>query len=50
MSLAYAAAHSRRLLNGVAYRYVMRFLGAALLVLAALLFHNGLIFLKLLQP
>ncbi len=50
MSLAFVAARSRRLLSGPAYRFVMCVLGAALLVLAALLLRDGMTFLKLLQP
>lgn len=50
MSLAYAAARSRRLLKGAVYRIVMCVLGAALLVLAALLLRDGLTFLGLLHP
>ena len=50
MSLAFAAARSRRLLTGVFYRSVMRFLGGALLILAFLLFRDGMVFLDLLHP
>jgi len=50
MALAFVAARSRRLLTGPAYRYVMRLLGGALLVLAFFLFRDGMTFLKLLHP
>jgi threonine/homoserine/homoserine lactone efflux protein len=44
MSLAVVASHSRRLLTGRAYGYVMRFLGVLLLGLALLMFRDGLKF------
>jgi len=47
MSLALMAARSRRLLTGRAYRYVMRILGGLLLILALLLFRDGIRFLSL---
>ena len=50
MSLAFVAARSKQLLAGTAYRYVMRFLGLALLVLAFFLFRDGLRFLDVLSP
>jgi len=43
--LALIAAKSRALLSGNAYGYVMRFLGASLLVFAFLLFRDGINFL-----
>lgn len=48
MLLAYAAGRSKRLLAGAAYRYVMRFLGVALLALAILMLRSGLVFLHVL--
>lgn len=50
MSLAFVAARSRRLLTGMAYRYVMRILGGVLLILAFLLLRDGMTFLDVLHP
>jgi threonine/homoserine/homoserine lactone efflux protein len=50
MSLAFVASRSRPLLAGMAYRYVMRILGGALLVLAFLLVRDGLVFFHVLSP
>lgn len=50
MLLAFVAARSRQLLSGKAYRWVMRILGAALLVLAILFLQEGLLFFQLLKP
>ena len=50
MSLAIIAAHSRRLLIGKAYGYVMRFLGGLLVIFAFLLFRDGIRFLTSLRP
>lgn len=50
MVLAIVAARSRELLAGAVYRYVMRILGGALLILAFLLVREGLVFLHVLRP
>lgn len=50
ISLAVMAARSRRLLSGTVYRYIMCFLGGALLILASLLLRDGLVFLDVLSP
>jgi threonine/homoserine/homoserine lactone efflux protein len=50
MSLAVVAARSRRLLTGRVYGYVMRVLGVLLLVLALLLFRDGMAFLGISLP
>jgi threonine/homoserine/homoserine lactone efflux protein len=49
MSLAIVAAKSRQFLTGKAYGWVMRILGGLLLVLAFVLFREGLSFFGLLQ-
>jgi threonine/homoserine/homoserine lactone efflux protein len=50
MCLAVTAARSRHFLTGRAYSYVMRILGVLLLVLAMLLFRDGLGFLGISWP
>jgi len=50
MSLAVVAARSRRLLAGRVYGYVMRILGVLLLVLALMLFRDGMAFLGISIP
>jgi threonine/homoserine/homoserine lactone efflux protein len=50
MSVAVMAARSRQLLTGRAYGYVMRILGVLLLVLALLLFRDGIGFLGMSYP
>lgn len=50
MSMALVAARSRRMLAGTAYRYVMRFLGVALVALAVWLFRDALVFFHVLRP
>lgn len=46
MAIAVVAARSRRLLTGAVYGYVMRILGGLLLVLAFLLFRDGVVLLN----
>ncbi len=48
--LAIAAARSKQLLAGKAYRYVMRILGVALIILAFVLLREGLVFFSVLKP
>jgi VIT1/CCC1 family predicted Fe2+/Mn2+ transporter len=48
--MAIVAARSKRLLAGKAYRYVMRILGVALIILAFVLLKEGLVFLSVLKP
>jgi threonine/homoserine/homoserine lactone efflux protein len=48
--MAIVAARSKHLLAGKAYRYVMRILGVALIVLAFVLLKEGLVFLSVLKP
>jgi len=48
--LAIVAARSKRLLAGKVYRYVMRTLGVALIILAFVLLKEGLVFLSVLKP
>jgi threonine/homoserine/homoserine lactone efflux protein len=50
MSLAFVAARSRRLLTGKAYGYIMRILGVLLLVIALMLFRDGMAFLGISLP
>ncbi|MEW6529389.1 MAG: LysE family translocator [Thermodesulfobacteriota bacterium] len=50
MCLAVTAARSRQFLTGKAYSYVMRILGVLLLVLALLLFRDGMGFLGISWP
>ena len=50
MLMAFIAARSKELLAGKAYRYVMRILGAALLILALVLLKEGLLFLQAVNP
>lgn len=50
MLLAFVAAHSKQLLAGKIYRYVMRILGGALIVLAFMLLKEGLEFFHVLKP
>ena len=50
MLLAFVAARSKQFLARKAYRYLMRILGGALLVLAILLLRDGLVFLHVLTP
>ena len=50
MLMAFIAARSKELLAGKAYRYVMRILGAALLILALVLLKEGLVFLQAVNP
>ena len=49
MMMALVAGRSKQLLAGTAYRFVMRTLGLALLVLAFLLLRDGLVFLRVLD-
>lgn len=49
MMMAVVAGRSKQLLAGAAYRFVMRILGLALLVLAAMLLKDGLVFLQVLH-
>lgn len=48
MLMAFVAGRSQQLLAGAAYRFVMRILGLALLVLAFLMLRDGLVFLHVL--
>ena len=48
--LAIVAARSKRLLAGKVYRYVMRTLGVALIILAFVLLKEGLVFFSVLKP
>jgi len=48
--MAIVAARSKHLLDGKAYRYLMRFLGVALIILAFVLLKEGLVFLSVLKP
>jgi threonine/homoserine/homoserine lactone efflux protein len=48
--MAIVAARSKRLLAGKAYRYVMRILGVALIILAFVLLKEGLVFFSVLKP
>jgi threonine/homoserine/homoserine lactone efflux protein len=48
--MAIVAARSKHLLDGKAYRYLMRFLGVALIILAFVLLKEGLVFLAVLKP
>lgn len=50
MLMAIAAARSKKLLTGRAYRYVMRVLGASLIVLGFVLLQEGLVFFRVLKP
>lgn len=50
MMMAFVAGRSKQLLAGAAYRFVMRTLGVALLVLALLLLRDGFVFLQVLDP
>jgi threonine/homoserine/homoserine lactone efflux protein len=48
--MAIVAARSKHLLAGKAYRYVMRILGVALIILALVLPKEGLVFFSVLKP
>lgn len=48
--MAIVAARSKHLLAGKAYRYVMRILGVALIILAFVLLKEGLVFFSVLKP
>lgn len=48
--MAIVAARSKHLLAGKAYRYVMRILGFALIILAFVLMKEGLVFFSVLKP
>lgn len=48
--MAIVAARSKHLLAGKAYRYVMRILGVALIILAFVLMKEGLVFFSVLKP
>ena len=50
MLMAVVAGKSRRLLSGKAYAWVMRILGALLLVFAVLFFRDGLVFFNVWKP
>ena len=50
MLMAIVAARSKQLLAGKLYRYVMRILGVALIVLGFVLLQEGLVFLHVLKP
>ncbi len=48
--MAIVAARSKHLLAGKVYRYVMRILGVALIILALVLLKEGLVFFSVLKP